>query len=194
MVFNFLITIIFSSLLFAACCTCGNSTLQGDKIPESIKSKADSFIISKTGEDFFNNYIKPDYDNTTKIKNGYLMVYNFSMSSKEGVEGIIRFSIDTLGNVQNDKEIAGIPDCSSNKCDYKISRDEAKSIAKNSGLDEGIKEWDVEFTWDNKYQNYVWQVRSTLTESKDTGRSSGKTVLIEPVNGNVLDIKEWRIN
>src|SRR5690606_36171111 len=118
----------------------------------------------------------------------------FSMPSKEGVEGTIRFSIDTLGNVQKDKEIAGIPDCSSNKCEYKISRDDAKSIAQKSGLDEGIKEWDVEFTWDNKYQNYIWQVRSTLTETKGTDRRSGKIVLIDPVNGDVLDTKELRVN
>ncbi|RPI68674.1 MAG: hypothetical protein EHM47_14230 [Ignavibacteriales bacterium] len=189
------IPVILSSIVFAACCTCSNTANNSADIPEKLQRKADDFVISKTGEDFFNQYIKPDYAKITKIKDGYHMVYSFSVPDKEGIEGEIRFSLDSLGNVQKNKEVAGIPECSPGSgCDFKISKDEAADIAKQSGLEEGVKDWEVKFAWDNEYRIYTWQIRTMLSETKGTGRSSGKVMFIDPVNGNVLDTKEWRGN
>jgi len=189
------IAVILFSIVFAACCTCSNTAGNSDDIPEKLQRKADEFVISKTGKDFFNLYIKPDYDKILKIKDGYYMVYNFSIPGKQGVEGEIRFSLDSLGNVQKNKEVAGIPECfTGSGCDFKISKDDALAIAKQSGLEDGVKDWEVKFLWDNEYKNYTWQIRTILSETKETGRRSGKVMFIDPVNGNVLDTKEWRVN
>lgn len=192
------LTIIFSSFLFAACCTCGNVNIADVDIPEKLQKKADEFIISKTGKEFFNNYIKPDYNKITEVKDGYLMVYSFSIPDKEGIDGEIRFLIDSLGNIKKDREIVGIPDCKSNSenCDFKISKDEAINLAQRAGLEEGIKDWEVKFLWSTEYEKYTWQIRTTLSETKGTEyyRGSGKIMLVEPGNGNIIETKEWRVN
>jgi hypothetical protein len=198
MIFKTIFTLIFSSLLFAACCTCRSVGNNGDDIPSKLQKKADQFVISKTGEDFFDKNIKPEYDRITKIKDGYLMVYRFSIQDKEGVEGEIRFSIDSLGNIQKDKEIAGIPDCSSNKdnCGFNISKEEAKSIAKFAGFEKGIKDLDAEFIWNAANKKYIWLIRATLTENKGTDfyRSSGKIMSIDPGSGEIIGTEDWRVN
>ncbi len=152
----------------------------------------------QTGNNFFNNNVKPDYDKITQLKNGYLMVYNFSVQDKEGVEGEIRFTIDSFGNVQKEKEIVGIPDCNSEKgnCGFNISKSEAKNIAEQAKFDKGIKDCDINFIWDTNKKNYIWEIITTLSESKggDFKRASGKTMLIDPKDGNVINVKEWRIN
>jgi hypothetical protein len=188
--------IIFSSLVFAACCT-GSSISREGNIPEQLQVKAEEFIISKTGEAFFDKNIQPDFKKTIKINDGYLMVYNFFIPDKE-IEGVIRFSIDTLGNVNRDKEIVGIPDCKLNPgdCLFSISKKEAVNIAASSGLDKGVKEWNVKFTWNMTHNKYLWDITSTLKESKGNGfhRAAGKTLLIDPNSGEIIDTNQWQIN
>jgi hypothetical protein len=195
MIFN-TASLFLSAVLFASCCTSSNVSKKSNGIPETIRRSSDNFIVSKTGEKFFNQYVEPDYDKITKVENGYLMVYNFSIPENEGVEGEIRFLIDSLGNVQRNKEITGIPECSSEPCDFTISKDEAENIAKKAGLESGVKDWDINFVWDNNYDKYFWQIRTVLNESKreDDSRSSGKVVLIDPNTGEVIKTEEWRIN
>ena len=197
MIFKSFIVLIFSFML-VTCCSSSNINKDKTEVPERLKIKADQFVISKTGKECFNNYIKPDFEKITKIKDGYLMVYNFSIPDKKDIEGEIRFSIDSIGNIQKDKEIVGIPECVSNpgNCGFNISKNEAINIAKQNNLEEGIKDWKVSFTWESGQRKYVWQIITTLTESPntETNRSSGKTMLIDPGNGSVIKTEEWRIN
>jgi hypothetical protein len=198
MIIKSFIIIVFSSLIFAACCTCGNVNKDEADIPGRLQKKADEFVISKTGKEFFIQYIKINYNKITKIENGYLMVYNFSIPEKEGVEGEVRFSIDTLGNIKKDREIVGIPACLSNSenCNFKISKGEAIDIAKQKGFEKGIKDWDINFIWDPEYEKYTWQIRTTLSETKgaEFNRGSGKVMFVDPNNGSIIKVKYWRIN
>jgi len=195
--FKVFLTIVISSLFFATCCTCSVNQ-NSDKIPEVLIKSSNRFVISKTGEEFFNNNIKPNYEKITKITNGYLMVYTFSIPDKKGIEGEIRFSIDTLGNVQKNKEIVGIPECLSNpeNCSFNISKEEAVIIASTSGLEKGVKNWDVHFKWNSIYKKYAWEIISTLSESNGTEfqRANGKTMLIDPANGNIIETSDWQIH
>lgn len=188
---------IISSLLFASCFLCGNVD-SGETIPERIKITADQFIISKTGKEFFNNYIKMDLNKITYINDGYLMVYNFSIPDKEGVGGEIRFSIDTLGNIIQDKEIIGIPECLSDpvQCSFNVSKEQAINIAESNGLGNGIKEWGINFKWNPVHKKYIWEIISVLSETKgnDYHRATGETMLIDPGNGDVIETSEWMIN
>ena len=190
-------SIIISSFLFAACCTSNKLSGEKQNIPPSVQMKADEFIISKTGEAFFNRNIKPDYEKTVKVKDGYQVVYNFSIPEKE-IEAEIKFTTDSLGNINREKEIARIPECvlTPGNCSFNISKEEAIRIAVNSGLEEGVKAWDLRFSWDSNRKKYLWDITSTLRETRGEGfeRVSGKTILIDPNNGEIIETNAWQIN
>jgi hypothetical protein len=192
-----LLTIFISSFLFVACCTSSNISIQDRNIPEKIQIKTNEFIISKTGKEFFDKYLKPDYNKTIEVKDGYQVVYSFSIPEKE-IDAIIKFSTDTLGNIKRNKEIAGIPGCVSTPedCSFIISKNDAIKIASSSGLERGVKEWAVKFTWDSTRKKYLWDITSTLRETKGDGfeRASGKTMLIDPNNGEIVETNAWQIN
>ncbi|MCK7525364.1 MAG: hypothetical protein MZV64_51015 [Ignavibacteriales bacterium] len=76
--------------------------------------KADQFIISKTGNDFFKKYITADFLQSKHIAPNYLMVYKFYMPEKPFVDELIRFTVDSSGKVLTQYEVVGIPDCNSN--------------------------------------------------------------------------------
>lgn len=182
-----------SSFLFAACCTCSITSEENHTIPKNIKMKADNFIISKTGKDFFDENIEPEYK---KIINGYLVIYNLSIPEKQ-IDAAIKLSLDTLGNIERGKEITGIPDCISNpaNCSF-ISKEEAVEIAADSGLEKGIKEWDIKFTWDPEHKKYLWDITSTIRETRGESfrKASGKNMLIDSNNGEIIKTNNWQIN
>lgn len=167
-------------------------------IPPEIYKKANEFIVSKTGKDFFNNHITPDFSLSKELESGYFMVYNFSMKEKPFISGTIRFTLDKDGRIISDREIAGIPECiiSPTDCEFNIDRVEAETIARQSGLEPGIKEWDVKFLWNAQFNKYVWYIIITLSELEGGfgKRASGKEVIIDPNNGDILTINEWRVN
>lgn len=183
-------------MMWQACCT-SSKTIDEINIPSEVRLKAEEFVITKTGKKFFNDYIRLDYKKTAKTENGYLMVYNLSIPDKE-IAGEIRFSLDTLGNIKTNKEIVGIPECTLNPedCSFNISKEEAASIAAKSGLDEGVKVWDIKFIWNTTYKKYLWDITSTLRERKGSGfyRAAGKTMLIDPGSGEIIKTNQWQIN
>jgi hypothetical protein len=191
------LTLIAGMFLFSGCCNCGVTQSNTD-IPAEILEKANSFVISKSGKDFFESYIKYDKHNTIKTETGYLIVYNFSVPDKPGIKGIIRFNADEEGNVIRDKEITGIPDCLANPddCVFGKSKEDAIRTAYAVNFKEGIKEWDVNFIWSSRNNKYVWEIRSTLEETKvgDRYKGHGLILLIDPGSGNVIDTREWRVN
>lgn len=177
----------------------GSSCVKNEaNIPPEILEKGNQFIITKTGEEFFNQYISPDFSKFKQLANGYFLAYRFTIPEKPFVNGSIRFTIDSLGNVLSDKEISGIPDCihSPEDCEFVIDEQQAVRIAKENDLDEGIKEWRKSFMWNSTYNKYVWQILSTLKESVgDFGyRGNGIEMIIDPNSGEVLALTEWRIN
>ncbi|HSP88334.1 MAG TPA: PepSY domain-containing protein [Ignavibacteriaceae bacterium] len=190
-------TLFLTSIFFAACCNCSVSN-DNIGISKNLLNKADEFVISKTGKDFFDHYINSDPKKITKTNFGYLMVYNFSIPEKEDIKGEIRFSIDTLGNVNKNMEITGIPDCMSDSknCEFKISKDEATEIAEQNGLEKGIKDWATDFLWNSGLGKYTWQIRTTLTETNvgEFKKGSGKIMFVDPNDGSILKTDEWRVN
>jgi hypothetical protein len=168
----------------------------GEEISEEYVQNSDTFIISRTGEKFFQNYISLNCSKTTKIKNGYLMVYDFRIPGKNFVNEEITFLIDSTGNLMTGREIIGIPDCLNSDCDFRIDENKAKQIAAENKLEKGIKEWKIEFLWDDNYKKYVWSVQST--SSKGSGsqgyRGTGKIMFIDALTGSVIESKEWQVN
>lgn len=167
-------------------------------VPLEVLTKADSFIVTSTGKDFFKKYITPDFSRIKYTPPYYEMAYKFFMPDKQYVNATIKFTIDNLGNVIENRDIVGIPRCLNfpQECAFNIDEQTAKQIASNMGLKEGIKEWDTGFMWDFKFKRYVWRILSTLTEhgGEENYRAKGQEMLIDPNTGEVLTLNDWIIN
>ena len=73
-------------------------------------------------------------------------------------------------------------------CDFVVDEKIAKQIATENGLAKGIIDWKIDFLWDAKYNKYVWQLLSTIKESKgESGyRGEGEKIIIDPNNASVI--------
>jgi hypothetical protein len=95
------------------------------------------------------------------------------------------------------RDIVGIPRCLNypEECDFNIDEQSAKQIATDMGLKDGVKEWDIAFMWDFKFKRYVWRILSTLNEygGEENYRANGEEMLVDPNNGEVLALNDWRI-
>lgn len=178
------------------CRTCQDQ--EQDSVPLEILTKADSFIIASTGKEFFKSYITPDFARTKHTPPYYEIAYKFFMPDKPYVDAIIKFTVDSVGNVIKNRDIVGIPRCLNfpEECDFNIDEQTARQIASNLGLKDGVKEWDAGFMWDFKFNRYVWRILSTLTElgSDENYKATGQEMLIDPNSGEVLALNDWRIN
>ncbi len=185
------------SLLINGCNCIPCSKNEDAQIPLDVLKKADQFIISKTGDEFFKKYITADFFQSKHIEPNYLMVYKFYMPEKSFVDEVIRFTVDSTGKVLNQFEVVGIPNCNSNSndCEFVVDDKIAKQIATDYGLPKGIKDWKVDFVWEAKYNKYVWHLFSTLKESKgDFGyRADGEQIVIDPNNASVIYQDSWQI-
>jgi hypothetical protein len=190
-----LITAVGLLFYFCTCQTCSKE--EEATIPLDVLERANSFVISKTGEDFFKKYITPDFVRTKYTAPYYEMVYQLYMPEKPFVNTTITFTVDSIGKVIKNRDIIGIPNCQSkpSECNWQIDREGAIQIAKRYGLEKGIKEWRVGFIWNPERQIYVWHILSTIREfSGDFGyRGNGKEMLLDPVSGDVLALNDWNI-
>ena len=179
-----------------SCSSCGKE--QEANVPLNILNHANSFIISKTGEEFFHKYITPDFSRTKHLPPYYEMAYRLFVPEKPYVSSIIRFTVDSVGFIVKDRDILGIPNCAVHptQCNWQIDKETAILLAEKYGLEKGVKDWDVGFIWNPERQIYVWHVLSTTREFEgDFGyRANGKEMIIDPVSGDVLGINDWKLN
>ena len=186
------------SLIYSGCSCKPCQQDEESQIPLSVLQKADQFIISKTGNEFFKKYITVDFSQSMHIEPNYLMAYKFYMPEKPFVDESIRFTTDSLGNVLKQFEVVGIPECNMNsdECDFIVDEKIAKQIAIQNDLTEGIKDWKVDFIWNSTYNKYVWVIISTIKENKneDYYRAEGEKIIIDANNASVLSKDKWKIN
>jgi len=192
-----LIALLTISLLTSCkCLSCSKG--EEAEVPLDVLAKADSFIISNTGKDFFDNYITADFFNTKHTPPYYEMAYKLFIPEKPYVKAIIKFTVDSVGNVLKNRDIVGIPKCRyfPEECNFKIDKETASLIASEKGLKEGVKEWDAGFLWDFKRERYVWKILSTISEfgGEDNYKATGQEMIIDPTNGEVLALNDWKIN
>ena len=188
--------LLISFLIYScSCLSCG--TNEEANVPLDVLEKADSFIVSKTGEQFFKNYITTDFFRTQHTAPYYEMVYRLYIPETPHVDALIKFTVDSVGGVVKNRDIIGIPNCRfyPQVCEFNIDEQAARKIAKKNGLDGGIKEWKVGFIWNAKYDKYVWHILSTLKEMKgEFGyRAKGREAIIDPSNGEVIALNDWNI-
>ncbi len=192
-----LITIITIFIQSCSCKTCNQKDGFKISVPDSIFKKADKFIISKVGSNFFKENFFKDYIRSKRIKDGYYIRYNYRSLDYEFVDEPVYFVVDTLGNVIKEKGVVGIPDCrySPEMCDYNVNEEEAIAIAKENRLPAGIRQWDVSFRWQADLNRYIWHVLSTTWEigNGDNYKARGEEIMIDPVEGSVLKKRKWEI-
>jgi hypothetical protein len=103
------------------------------------------------------------------------MVYSFIMPDKSFVNELISFAIDINGNVISHGEPGGIPNITKDpqEGEFPIDEQMAINIARQTGLEEGLKKWGTSFYWYyGELKTCVWTVSNTLFE--DTYTPSGK--------------------
>lgn len=188
--------IIIAALTSCKCRACEDQ--EEGSVPLEVLAKADSFIITSTGKAFFDNYIKADFYRTKHTPPYYEMAYKFFMPDKPYVNALIKFTVDSVGNVLMNRDIVGIPRCKNfpEECDFNIDEQTARQIASDMELKEGIREWDAAFIWDFKLQRYVWKILSTLNEfgDEENYKATGQEMVIDPNTGEVLALNDWRVN
>ena len=188
-------------ILSSICYSCGSSSNEQKEesvVPLNVLQEANLFIVSKTGAEFFHNYIAVDNAKTKHSPPYYEMVYNLYIPEKTYVNTSITFTVDETGKVVESRDIIGIPNChkSPTICNWQVDKDGAVAIAEAEGLEKGIKDWQINFVWNPERQIYVWRILTVIREFQgDFGyRGTGKEMLIDPVNGEVLSLIGWQIN
>ncbi|HSW53992.1 MAG TPA: hypothetical protein VLH59_02780 [Ignavibacteriaceae bacterium] len=188
--------IIVATLTSCKCRACDDQ--EQASVPIEVLAKADSFIIISTSKEFFDKYITVDFYRTKHTPPYYEMAYKFFMPEKPYVDATIKYTVDSVGNVLMNRDIVGIPRCKNfpEECDFNIDEQTAKQIASDMELKEGIKEWEAGFLWDFKLKRYVWRILSTLNEfgDEENYKASGQEMVIDPNNGEVLALNDWRVN
>ncbi len=188
--------IIAAALTSCKCRACEDQ--QQAIVPIEVLAKADSFIVASTSKDFFDKYITADFYRTKYTPPYYEMAYKFFIPEKQYVDAVIKFTVDSIGNVIKNRDIIGIPRCKNypEECDFNIDEQTARQIAGDMELKEGIRDWEAGFLWDFKLHRYVWKILSTLTElgEGDHYKATGQEMIIDPNTGEVLSLNDWRIN
>ena len=182
-------------IIYSACscksCSEKNIVLQ---VPESIFSKTDGYIQSKTGNTFFAEFIHADYIGSMKKNGKYEVKYNFRMLAFDFVDEEITIITDSLGNIINE---SGIPNCMlrDEGCRFSIDRERAIEIGHKNNLPDGVKKWAVEFRWSSDVDQYIWHIIVTKSEfgSNENYKAEGEELMIDPVNGEVIKHRAWSI-
>jgi hypothetical protein len=195
-IFIIIISLILMSLFIDACGCSSCSRQEETVVPSDLLKKANDYIKQRTGNDFFEKYISPDFVRTKYIPPYYFLTYRLIMPDKPYVNTVIQFSIDSTGNVIKDRDIIGIPDCIEGGCNFNVTEDQAIKIAKENGLENGIKPWKTGFLWDPILKQYTWHILSTSSESQssESFRGYGKEIIIDPNSGLVLEMNDWHLN
>lgn len=179
-----------------SCLSCGKSDYM-IQVPDSIFSKANKFIISAVGKDFFDKYIHPDYINSRSFNGSYELHYIFRMLEHDYVDEIIYFAVDSSGKVLDKYDIIGIPNCRDEpeSCEFNIDRSKVLEIARSEGVSEGVRDWEVSFRWSSELGMYIWHILSTTSEmaSEKSYKADGEEMMISPYDGTVLKFRKWSI-
>lgn len=187
--------------------------LSSSSIPDAIVEQANQYIVSRVGSDFFESYVSMNEESSQYYpaddycvefpgecsaflqEPHYLMVYSLKIPEKPFVDGLIEINLDENGELISEVEPSGVPNCieEPTECEFPIDEARALEIAKEAGLEEGIKEWGVGSVhwYGGDLDTYVWGISNTLREDDD-GSAGGQAVIIDANTGEVMDeIMSW---
>lgn len=183
-------------------------------IPQIMIQHANQFVISKVGEDFFNRYLRIDsnrsqsYPADSSCMNQpnscpeylkqphFLIAYSFKIPGKTWIDEMIFIPEDNEGNVVLVGELYGLPNCVQlpDDCNFPIDESRAISIARESGLQDGIRAWQTDFYWyAREFKTYIWSITNTSSFSTNPLSGSGQTIIVDANSGQVLTTLSWSL-
>ncbi len=159
------------------------------KIDPTIKVAADKYIISLVGETEFNKNYRFDFEKTEKCSNdrraaglGCYISYKFLPAEKYGGSEYLfyyTFTDDKVVIVNNGIPLT-LPNCEmdKNKCEFKISMDELKTIARRENLnDKGFQ-----------LVSYNGQIVGEVSYCNLNTTENRRKIYVDLLNGEIL----WR--
>ena len=213
---KFLFYIIHLCSIQAYAFTCHSGAERNGDIPDSIIIKTNDFIRSEVGDEYFKEFVsfnksKSFFRKSYKITHPtdcveqlkephYFLTYNIKIPDMGEDLVPIEFITDTSGALISECYIDKIPSCPNNDCwDYfpKIRKDEAIEIAKQVGLEKGLKDWIISFQfYYEDFNNYVWAIKNYLSfnnPNKNESRTSGEVIYISVIDGAVVQRNHWAV-
>ena len=155
--------------------------------PRAIFEESEELIVSRVGRDVFESHVfllsvTPQDDN-------YRLGFHLQIPNYP--ETVFVIITDADGQIISEPE--KLPDCVANPADcVVIDRETAVQIAREAGLEEGIKAWDAYITWHHGFNAYVWVVSNTMYESSSHGyEARGNSFIIDATSGEILQQGEW---
>lgn len=135
---------------------------------------------------------------------GWQFYYDLNVPEAPWVNGQVTVAVDLHGHLTQKYDqshqfnqfaaITGIGNCARNPalCRFPINREDAIRIARRNGLEEGLRQWDVGFTWyysqDGRFQ---WNVSNTLELDKDQCSGAGNIISIDANTGRIVMRSGW---
>ena len=196
--------------------TCHSGAGQKNGIPDSIIQKIGNFIRAEVGDEYFKEFVsfnpsKSFFRKSYRITHPtdcaellkephYFLTYKIKIPDMGEDMVTIEFITDTSGDMISECYIDKIPNCPNNDCwGYfpKIKKDEAIEIAKQAGLDKGLKDWMISFQfYFEDFNNYVWSIKNYLSfnnPNKNESRTSGEVIYISAIDGAVVQRNYWAV-
>jgi hypothetical protein len=165
---------------------------------------AENVVRNRVGDEFFERNFRfeqmifeprsahLDRDSYEAEGPHYRVIWAWRVDSPVLVAAMVVVAVDLEGKDVTMGSRYGIPDCVENPgdCEFPIDRESAKDIARDAGLEPGLKPWIVAFLWSREYDTYVWSVSNRMVGTAD--RERGETVLVDANDGRVLGPrKRW---
>ena len=187
------ISLIILQFYSCSCKDCGKSDYE-ITVPPAIIDKGIDYVMAKTGQEFFSEYISVDYIQSKEKENNYELIFYLKMIENDFVDEIIKLELDKKGNVISER---GVPNCidDPNACTFVVDKNRVLEIINNSDLRTGIRKNEIEFRWSKDLKKYVWHILSFHNESEEGGeyKGNGQEMMISPQDGLILVFREWVI-
>lgn len=167
-------------------------------LPPWVKEAGERFLQERLGKDFFESCVslttwerkegRPDCGDCESIHQlpHYNLRWDARIAEKPFARVIYGLDISPDGYRVKASPWAGVPDCIKypEACEFRIDEVQAKKIAQEVGLEEGLKQWRTRFKWSREHQAHVWYVSNTL-EIEGT-RETGRVAVIDATDGTLI--------
>ncbi|HET9253112.1 MAG TPA: hypothetical protein VFP58_13445 [Candidatus Eisenbacteria bacterium] len=120
------------------------------------------------------------------------IVYRFRVPGKPFIDQIVQVNLTPGGRLHPLHDRLDIAACAENprECEFPFDEAAAVHIARNGGLEEGLKPWRTGFTYNPEY-GFIWTVANTLVVKEDGCSSEGRTYLIDANSGEIVARHMW---
>ena len=166
---------------------------------------ADSILVERVGREYFENHLTLErchWNDPTvsywRAAGPYFdsrywgIVYRFRVPGKPFIDQLVQVNLTPGGQLHPMHARLDIAACAENprECEFPIDEAAALKIARNGGLEEGLRPWRTGFTWYPDY-GFIWTVTNTLTVKQDGCSGEGRICIIDANSGEIVAHHMW---